>query len=109
MATPRICSIEGCGKPVQGRGWCSLHYQRWRFHGDPLRCRHTPKGDLERYYRDVVLTHDGDECLVWPYGTQPNGYAVWDKQCVSRMVCEEENGPPPTPEHDAAHSCGNRP
>jgi hypothetical protein len=23
------------------------------------------------------------------------------------MACEEENGPPPTPDHEAAHSCGN--
>lgn len=25
---------------------------------------------------------------------------------VARMVCEEVNGPPPTPAHQAAHSCG---
>jgi hypothetical protein len=30
------CSIPGCGKPVAGRGWCSMHYNRWRKHGDPL-------------------------------------------------------------------------
>jgi hypothetical protein len=27
-------------------------------------------------------------------------------QIVSRMVCEHVNGPPPTPGHEAAHSCG---
>lgn len=27
------CSIEGCGKPHYGRGWCSMHYWRWRRHG----------------------------------------------------------------------------
>lgn len=31
-----ICSIEGCEKPVQARGWCSMHYKRWEEHGDPL-------------------------------------------------------------------------
>lgn len=31
-----ICSIEGCTKLVQSRGWCSKHYKRWSVHGDPL-------------------------------------------------------------------------
>lgn len=29
-----ICSVDGCDKPVQGRGWCHTHYERWRRHGD---------------------------------------------------------------------------
>lgn len=31
------CSINGCGRPVRARGWCSRHYDAWRIHGDPLR------------------------------------------------------------------------
>lgn len=31
-----ICSIEGCEKRVKNRGWCSMHYERFRKHGDPL-------------------------------------------------------------------------
>lgn len=30
-----ICSIDGCGKPVVGRGWCSTHHKRWYLYGDP--------------------------------------------------------------------------
>lgn len=30
------CSIDGCEKPSAGRGWCSMHWYRWRHHGDPL-------------------------------------------------------------------------
>lgn len=30
------CSVEGCEKRVKNRGWCSMHYERWRKHGDPL-------------------------------------------------------------------------
>lgn len=30
------CSVEGCDKSLQARGWCSMHYYRWRIHGDPL-------------------------------------------------------------------------
>lgn len=38
MAVESICTIEGCGNGVlnKTRGWCSMHYQRWRKHGDPL-------------------------------------------------------------------------
>lgn len=31
-----ICSIRDCANPHYGRGFCKLHYQRWRAHGDPL-------------------------------------------------------------------------
>jgi len=29
------CSIDGCEKRAAGRGWCSMHYRRWRLSGDP--------------------------------------------------------------------------
>jgi len=31
-----VCSIDGCNRSVQARGWCQEHYQRWRRAGDPL-------------------------------------------------------------------------
>jgi hypothetical protein len=29
------CSISGCEKPAKARGWCNMHWQRWRKYGDP--------------------------------------------------------------------------
>lgn len=106
----KTCSIAGCSKRATQRGWCGAHYMRWRAHGDPLGGR-TPDGEPERYFRSVVLTFAGDECLIWPYGKSDNGYAaisgIKRMRSVHRYACEEIHGPPPTPTHEAAHSCGN--
>lgn len=33
--TARTCSIEGCSEAYYCRGWCRMHHQRWKTHGDP--------------------------------------------------------------------------
>lgn len=30
----KTCLIEGCEKRVHARGWCSMHYWRWKHYGD---------------------------------------------------------------------------
>ena len=39
-----VCTIDDCNKKVVGRGWCSLHWQRWRRYGDPLLVRFPKHG-----------------------------------------------------------------
>lgn len=102
----RICSVENCGKPHYGRGFCCAHWERWKRYGNPLEGRVT-HGEAKRYFEKFVLPYEGDDCHTWPYCRDRNGYAILKDGFVHRLVCEAANGPPPTPEHHAAHSCGN--
>lgn len=36
MAATRICAVEGCGKPVESKGYCVAHSRRFTRHGSPL-------------------------------------------------------------------------
>lgn len=35
MTTKTVCSVDGCSRAASCRGWCRMHYSRWRRHGDP--------------------------------------------------------------------------
>lgn len=106
----RVCSIPDCANPYRSKGWCEKHYRRWRKHGGPLAGGTSPRGEARRFFEEIVLAYEGDECLPWPYAKDAAGYGKirFDGRLhtVSRLVCERVNGPPPTPEHEAAHSCG---
>lgn len=112
MAATRVCSIPNCGKPVQARGWCAAHYKRWNLHGDPLGdvVLKTSKGAALRYLEETVLTYAGMDCLIWPFHRSKEGYGRLNdgrSTMTHRIVCESINGPPPSGQHEAAHSCGN--
>jgi hypothetical protein len=104
------CSIDGCERSaVNKRGWCSAHYERWKKYGDPTGGS-TYKGEAAAFVL-YALGYTSDDCLLWPYSTNHQGYALLNldgrPQLVSRLICEAANGAPQLPESDAAHSCGN--
>lgn len=106
----RACLIPGCQGNAHWtergrRGWCSTHYQRWQRNGDPRGVR-TPNGDPLAY----MLAHMWDDCPKWPFYRHKCGYGEMTYngkrgRRVHRVVCELVYGPPPTPEHVAAHNC----
>lgn len=75
--------------------------------------RADPCSTRRDFYFNSVVPYEGDECLIWPFATSSDGYAKCrfipggKEEYVSRVLCEEANGPPPTKSHQAAHSCGN--
>lgn len=105
--TDDCCSIEGCARKHYARGWCSSHYKKWLYQGDP---NFELEGVAQKFLRETVLTYSGNECLIWPYSRSGSGYAQMNIdgkiRIVPRIVCEERHGPPPSPAHQAAHSCG---
>jgi hypothetical protein len=107
MKKLKSCSI--CGKPHEAKGYCRSHYERLFRYGDPQGGR-TSRGEPLRFIQEVALQHTSDECLTWPYGKARDGYGmVWidgRKVIASRYVCKRAHGAPPTPKHEAAHSCG---
>lgn len=45
----RTCSIDGCDRAHCARGFCKMHWSRWRTHGDPLRVDPKPQ-NLPRHF-----------------------------------------------------------
>jgi len=63
------------------------------------------------WLHNIAVVYDGDECLLWPFGRNSAGRgATWEPnkgwRAAHVVVCEVYNGPRPTPDHEAAHSCG---
>ncbi|MBX5131635.1 hypothetical protein HJB80_02870 [Rhizobium lentis] len=89
-----------------------MHHERFRKYGDPnaVQRKGTKRGEVQEYFYSVVLPYDGVDCLIWPFTKNAKGYGMMlcdDKYgLVTRFLCKETKGPPPTPKHEAAHSCG---
>jgi hypothetical protein len=104
------CQVDGCKNHRRGSKFCSPHDHRYRRYGDPLGGG-AYHGESDKYFFEVVLNHDIDQCLPWPFG-RSSGYGVWypnggNRRFVHRDVCEYRCGIPPSDKHEAAHSCGN--
>ncbi len=59
------------------------------------------------------IGYTGDDCVLWPYSHNGTGYGHFHTSKIRgyahRLMCEWTHGPAPSPEHEAAHSCGKRP
>lgn len=78
------CSVAGCTKTVNGRGWCSMHYYRWKTFGDPMVQRSrgvAPRPAGERFWTKVDKTGpiaknrpDLGRCWLWTASLSKRGY-----------------------------------
>lgn len=68
--TRRACTIDGCGKPREGFGYCQMHYLRFKKHGDP----HNDGSRTleERFWEKVQKVESG--CWEWIGYVSTGGY-----------------------------------
>ena len=56
------------------------------------------------------LSYRDQECLIWPFLRNPNGYAILRHETKTdwahRFMCRMVHGEPPTDKHVVAHTCG---
>lgn len=69
------CTVEGCDLRAIARGWCNVHYRRWKRYGDPT-IRSNPTG---RSRRSVCV--NGHKLATDNIYTAPNG----KRQCRACM------------------------
>lgn len=69
------CTVEGCGKPHACRGFCQMHYSRFRRTGDAgeVSTRRLATVD-ERFWAKVEKT---DTCWLWT-GGRNRGYGTFN-------------------------------
>ena len=105
------CAVDGCTGKASARGFCKKHYRRWERSGSP-HGTNSYDGEQEAWLRSHA-EFQSDECLVWPFFVNQNGYGVARRHGMNigahRFMCEIAHGEQPAPKLETAHSCGNRP
>lgn len=69
-----VCSVDGCAEPVAAKGMCSAHYQRQRNNGSLTIGRAKP-GTLTDWIH-AHINWSSAECLEWPFARRGDGYGV---------------------------------
>lgn len=72
MQAQRTCSIDGCERSVRARGWCDMHYRRWKAHGDPNKRLYLRGASIEdRFWQKVTQSAS---CWHWQGAIIKGGY-----------------------------------
>jgi hypothetical protein len=105
----KTCSL-GDGRRHYARGWCSVHYWRWRVHGNPLVTERILGDDRARLESKVDRSGGPDACHPW-LGARRWGYGkfyIGGRMRQAHIVAWEfEHGAVP-PGKELDHECHNR-
>jgi len=111
------CAVAECRKPSETRGWCSIHYRRWKAHGDPNKTLRPQlvKGTVKVRFWSKIALPNADGCMIWLDSTDKGGYGVFrlgNRQIrVHRLAYELLVGPIPDEmvlDHVRAWGCADK-
>ena len=109
------CHATKCDNSAVAKGYCHLHYNRWKRHGDPLIAqRMMRRGSSAAERLELLLDKSGGEEACWPFTGATTGsgygYIMINKvmKAVHRVAYEESYGPIPGGLL-VLHSCDNPP
>lgn len=88
----RNCSVPDCERKYAAKGYCNLHYNRWRIHGDPLK-------SMKGKHHKAQVTADGlkvcKRCGVpkptddfHKDGGSPDGFRAQCKPCRNSFMSD---------------------
>ena len=107
-----ICSVFECAREVNARGWCLMHYKRWRRHGDPLKVSQMKSGTLEDRVRHIGWSNVSGGCWEWKGSRHSFGHGVLSFQGqrigAHRAAYSVWVGPIPEGK-EIRHKCDNPP
>lgn len=82
MIRQRTCSFDGCARKHFGRGWCELHYGRWKRTGTPYLVDRAAR-NVAAFWAHVdkqgSAPHLGS-CWLWTGSLLNGGYPDWSVQ-----------------------------
>lgn len=95
------CSMDGCDRVHNARGFCRRHYDSWRTYGDPMAVRRIKYSAPEEAFEartEPIVADPG--CTVWTGAITGDGYGnLWDGTRMvraHRYAWERVNGPIPS-------------
>lgn len=84
----KVCKVDGCGRKVQARGWCSTHYSQWH------RSTGSDERDLLRKPQPPTCTIEGCDQATNAHGWCATHYTRWrthgDPLAESVIVGDDE-------------------
>lgn len=103
------CSIFGCVRPHLARMLCATHYGQMKRKGRLEEFSNAKRGKVRAWVENHKDWSEKEDCLLWPFSSKVAGYGVAEiegvLQYVHRYYCGQLNGPAPSAQHNALHSC----
>lgn len=85
------CSVEGCKRPYRAKGYCNIHFRKWR------------RGELANKPRYATCHEEGCHKQLFRLGRCENHYKAWvlSKQGTSTAAAPEAPPAQASPEAPA--------